>query len=82
MEPVHRPSEVWRSRWVASRSVIEYNTGHPNYILAKNRPRKGIVRYLSLLVAKELVVHNFSGVQPNLLLERMVEVISALQQKL
>jgi hypothetical protein len=61
LDPVHRPGEVWRSRWVASRSVI---------------------RYLSLLVAKELVVHNFSGVQPNLLLERMVEVISALQQKL
>lgn len=42
----------------------------------------GLVRYLSLLVTKELVLHNFSGVQPNLLLERMVEVTSALQKKL
>ncbi|MBD3235952.1 MAG: hypothetical protein GF330_04555 [Candidatus Eisenbacteria bacterium] len=82
LEPVHRPGESWRSRWVASRNLIEYNTGHPNYVQAKTRARRGVLRYLSLLVAKELVLHNFSGVQQALLLDRMVEIISALQQKL
>ncbi len=82
LEYTHRPAETWRSRWVASRSVIEVNTGHPNYLTAKRRTHKGVVRYVSLLVAKELVLHNFSGVQQTLLLERMVEIISALQQKL
>ena len=82
LEYVHRPGELWRSRWVTSRSVIEINTGHPNYLAAKNRARKGVVRYVSLLVAKELVLYNFSGVQQPLLLERMVEITSALQQKL
>jgi len=81
LEPVHRPGETWRSRWVESRSVIEFNTGHANYLQAKKRPRRGVVRYLSLLVAKELVLHNFSGIPQNALLDRMVEIISAVQQK-
>ncbi|MBM3318157.1 MAG: hypothetical protein FJY75_09955, partial [Candidatus Eisenbacteria bacterium] len=82
LEPVNRPEEPWRSRWAPSRSVIEYNIGHANYIQAKLRGKKNLLRYVALLVAKELVLHNFSGVPQPLVLERMVEVVSALQQRL
>lgn len=82
LEPIHRPDEEWRSRWVQSRGVIEYNTGHANYIQARQRGKRGLLRYVALLVAKELVLHNFAGKQSPLLLERMVEVVSALHQKI
>jgi len=81
LEAVHRPDEGWRSRWVESRNVIEYNSGHPNYLASKQSGKKALFRYISLLVAKQLVLHNFSGKPDVLLLERMVEVVSALQRR-
>jgi hypothetical protein len=82
LEAVSRPAEPWRSRWVESRNVIEYNSGHPNYLATKQHGKRALFRYISLLVAKELVLHNFSGKPESLLLERMVEVVSALQRTL
>ncbi|MBD3162974.1 MAG: hypothetical protein GF346_11200 [Candidatus Eisenbacteria bacterium] len=80
--PVHRPGERWRSRWNAATDSLEYNTGHEDYLAAKKGPKKAYLRYLGLLFAKHLVLHNFkeSGEEP--VLERMIEVVARLESKI
>jgi hypothetical protein len=78
---VHAPGEAWRSRWNAAHGKMEINSAHPDYQavrLGASRRR----RYLGRLYAKELVLHNF-GHQPAAgALERMVEVMTRLEEHL
>jgi hypothetical protein len=65
--------ESWRSRFDAKRNLIVINNGHRDFVYAsRNKSLK--LRYLVRLYAKELVMHNFAGLPPEQLLERMVEL--------
>ena len=70
----HRaPGEMWRSRFEMEKNVIVINNGHRDFVYAgKKKSRK--LRYISRLFCKELVLHNFPGLQTGELLERMIEL--------
>lgn len=70
----HRaPAEMWRSRFDADKNVIVINNGHRDFVYAgKQKNRK--LRYICRLFCKELVRHNFPGLQTDELLERMIEL--------
>jgi hypothetical protein len=80
--PVFRPSEGWRSRWSKAVNTLEYNTGHEDYQRAKAKSRKAQIRYLGLLFAKHLVLHNFGNSGEDAVLERMIEVVGRLEGRL
>lgn len=67
------PGELWRSRYVAESNLIIVNNGHRDFVHASRRNKQRL-RYLVQLFAKELVLHNFPGISPSELLERMVEL--------
>jgi hypothetical protein len=78
---VHAPSESWRSRWNAADRKLEVNTAHADYqaVRAVTSRRR---RYLGRLYAKELVLHNF-GLEPTpIVLERLLEVLTRLDEHL
>jgi len=79
---VEKPSESWRSRWDESVDTLEYNTGHEDYKKAEKRGKKVYIRYIGFLYAKHLVLHNFKESGENLILERMIEVISRLETRI
>lgn len=67
------PGETWRSRYATEQNVIVVNNGHRDFVYAsRSRARK--LRYICRLFSKELVLHNFPGLPPDQLLERMVEL--------
>ncbi|MDB4444250.1 ATP-binding protein [bacterium] len=67
------PGEMWRSRFDTDKNVIVINNGHRDFVYAgKQRRRK--LRYICRLFCKELVLHNFPGLQTDDLLERMIEL--------
>jgi hypothetical protein len=67
------PGESWLSKFDPRRNVIVVNNGHRDFVYAsRNKSLK--LRYLVRLYAKELVLHNFSGLPSEQLLERMVEL--------
>lgn len=67
------PSQLWRSRFDGEQNVVVINNGHRDFVYAsKTKALK--LRYICRLFAKELVVKNFAGVQPDQLLERLVEL--------
>ncbi len=67
------PGEIWRSRYDEEKNVIVINNGHRDFVYAgKQKSRK--LRYICRLFCKELVRHNFPGLQTNELLERMIEL--------
>lgn len=67
------PGEIWRSRYDTEQNVIVVNNGHRDFVYAsRSRARK--LRYICRLFSKELVLHNFPGLPPAQLLERMVEL--------
>jgi len=67
------PGEMWRSRYDEEKNVVVINNGHRDFVYAgKQKGRK--LRYICRLFCKELVRHNFSGLQTNELLERMIEL--------
>jgi transposase InsO family protein len=70
----HRaPGEMWRSRFDVDKNVIVINNGHRDFVYAgKKKSRK--LRYICRLFCKELVRHNFPGLQTDELLERMIEL--------
>jgi hypothetical protein len=70
----HRaPGEMWRSRFDIEKNVIVINNGHRDFVYAgKQKSRK--LRYICRLFCKELVRHNFPGLQTDELLERMIEL--------
>lgn len=78
---VHFPGESWRSRWVADEGKVEVNSGHPEYqAVRKSASRRR--RYLGRLYAKELVLHNFGLEPPSVALERLLEVLTRLDEHL
>jgi hypothetical protein len=67
------PGETWRSRYDEEKNLIVINNGHRDFVYAgKQKVRK--LRYICRLFCKELVCHNFPGLQTNELLERMIEL--------
>ena len=70
----HRaPGEMWRSRFDVDKNVIVINNGHRDFVYAgKQKSRK--LRYICRLFCKELVRHNFPGLQSDEILERMIEL--------
>ena len=67
------PGEMWRSRFDMEKNVIIINNGHRDFVYAgKKKSRK--LRYICRLFCKELVLHNFPGMQVGELLERMIEL--------
>jgi hypothetical protein len=67
------PGEMWRSRFDIEKNVIVINNGHRDFVYAgKQKSRK--LRYICRLFCKELVRHNFPGMQVDELLERMIEL--------
>ncbi len=76
-EPVgiHAPGEQWRSR--VREGVWEYNTGHADYVTASATEARRL-RYLIHLFAKEVVLRSFGSPADALILERMVQIITHL----
>ena len=67
------PGESWRSRYDHEKNVIVINNGHRDFVYAgKQKSRK--LRYICRLFCKELVRHNFPGLQTDEILERMIEL--------
>jgi len=73
--------ELWRSRYDIDRNVIVVNNGHRDFVFA-TRNRALQLRYLVRLYVKELVLKNFSGISPEQLLERMIELSLYAEEKL
>jgi hypothetical protein len=57
--------------------VWEYNTGHSDYVTASATEARRL-RYLIHLFAKEVVLHSFRGSGDVAILERMVQVLTHL----
>ncbi|MEO8136041.1 MAG: ATP-binding protein [Betaproteobacteria bacterium] len=65
--------ELWRSRFDAERNLVVINNGHRDFVYAaRNKTLK--LRYICRLFAKELVLKNFTGIPPDQLLERLLEL--------
>lgn len=79
---VDMPSENWRSKWEAATETLKCNSGHPNYRQAQQRSRSALMRYIAFLIAKHLVLHNYAHAGEEVVLERLIEVISVLEAKL
>jgi hypothetical protein len=77
---VHAPGQPWRSRWNPEQGMMEVNSAHPDF--ARVREAAARRRYLGRLYAKELVLHNFGLEKPNAVLERMLEVLTRLDEHL
>ncbi|MGD2013024.1 MAG: hypothetical protein PVG84_04735, partial [Desulfobacterales bacterium] len=67
------PGEIWRSRFDEEKNVIVINNGHRDFVYAGKQKRRKL-RYICRLFCKELVRHNFPGLQTDELLERMIEL--------
>lgn len=78
-EPVHAPEATWRSRAVGNR--WEYNTAHADYLASIDDPKRKL-KYMSLLLAKEIVAQNSPLAESDAMLERMVEVLTWIEQRL
>jgi hypothetical protein len=81
-EPVEvkDPQGRWRSRLREGR--WEFNGSHPDYLMvARDAPKR--FRYLATLLAKELVLRQVAGgAQEDRLLESLVEVLAAVEERL
>ena len=69
----HASGELWRSRYDAEHNLIVVNNGHSDYRYAEQK-RARQLRYILRLYAKELVLSNFAGYDPDQMLERMIEL--------
>ena len=76
-EEVNEPLQPWRSRLVEGRWQI--NTGHPDYraLVSEARPR---LRYLAMLLSKEVVSRNFPQPGIGATLEELVGLLAALER--
>lgn len=80
--PIYKPTKFWRSRWNKSVNTLEYNSGHNDYLEAKERSKKAYLRYFGFLFSKHLVLHNFRNIGEDSILERMIEVVTRLENRL
>ena len=78
---VHAAGETWRSRWNGATGKLEVNSAHSDYQVARPNPARRR-RYLGRLYAKELVLHNFGHEPPSAILERLLEVLTRLDEHL
>ena len=70
------PGEMWLSRFEMEKNVIVINNGHRDFVYAgKKKSRK--LWYISHLLCKGPVLHNFPGLQTGALLKRMIELSMA-----
>lgn len=76
-EEVSEPLQTWRSRLVDERWQI--NTGHPDYRAFANEPRPRL-RYLAMLLSKEVVSRNFPQPGVGATLEELVGLLAALER--
>lgn len=76
-EEVNEPLQPWRSRLIDERWQI--NTGHPDYraLAGEARPR---LRYLAMLLSKEVVSRNFPQPGVGATLEELVGLLAALER--
>ena len=78
-EFVNEPTGNWRSRFRDSQWQV--NAGHRDYLIASESSRRKL-RYLTALLAKEIVLHSFPHPQHAAVLERMVEVLTITERRL
>jgi len=78
---VHAPGEPWRSRWNGASGKLEVNSAHSDYQIVRPLPARRR-RYLGRLYAKELVLHNFGHEPSSAVLERLLEVLTRLDEHL
>lgn len=76
-EEVNEPLQPWRSRLVDERWRL--NTGHPDYraFAREARPR---LRYIAMLLSKEIVSRNFPQPGVGAILEELVGVLASLER--
>jgi hypothetical protein len=68
-----------RSRYNAPLRLLEVNTIHPDYRRARERDRRTFLDYLVVVVAKELTLLNYQGIEPGELMERYAELLAGVQ---
>ncbi len=78
-EFVNEPTSNWRSRFRDGQWQV--NAGHRDYLIASESSRRKL-RYLTALLAKEIVLHSFPHPQHASVLERMVEVLTITERRL
>jgi len=67
------PGQTWRSRFDPKLNLVVINSGHRDFVFAGAQNARKL-RYICRLFAKELVLHNFTGMPVDQLLERMIEL--------
>ena len=75
------PGEDWRSQYDSDKNLIVINNGHRDFVHA-SRQRMSKLRYICRLFGKELVLHNFPGLSPGQILERMIELTMYTEENL
>lgn len=75
--PVHASGERWRSRIKDGR--WEYNAGHKDFLAVETSDARRI-RYLAQLFAKEIVLRNFGQPENAEVLERLVQVLTHMEE--
>jgi hypothetical protein len=78
-EFVNEPTGNWRSRFRDGQWQV--NAGHRDYLIASESGRRKL-RYLTALLAKEIVLHSFPHPQHATVLERMIEVLTITERRL
>jgi hypothetical protein len=68
-----------RSRYNETLRTIEINTIHPDYHRARQQDGRVFLVYLVVLVAKELALLNYQGVDPAELMEKYAELLRRVQ---
>ncbi|MBI2891243.1 MAG: ATP-binding protein [Nitrospirae bacterium] len=78
---IQAAGQPWRSRYDAGANVIDINAGHRDYAAARGKLRS-LRRYIAKLYAKEIVLLNFPGYAPGAILDRMVELLTRMEDRL
>jgi hypothetical protein len=76
---VDAPAAPWRSRMNDGR--WEINASHPDFRLASQSPKRKL-RYLTALLAKEVVAHSFPAPNLSPALERLIAVLTITERRL
>ncbi len=76
---ISEPTAAWRSRMQGER--WEVNSGHEDYVSLQSEPRARL-RYLLMLLAKEMVNRSYGRPGDAELLERVVEILAHVERNL
>lgn len=77
--PIAFENSKLRSRYNEALRTIEVNTIHPDYRRARQQDRRVFLDYLVVLVAKELALLNYEGIDPAELMEKYAELLARVQ---